>query len=1281
MAGTNNYKLILEAQLDPKTVEAQIKALSGKNVLMIKAQFNQSDMKKFEAELEKIKEKASSVGKITLLGNKTGGINKAIVEYRDQIGNVVKETLKINNAVKITQSYTENLAKDELGIVKLKEQQAKLSAKQADEMGRAALNAEKFLAKSASMDSKNPQVMSAIGTAQQIKIAVSEGDIAKVRTLNEQFQIQKAALSAGKTALDSWTSGIKNAIKQTIEYSISIGLVYGALNQIRQGLQFVKDLNKEMTNIQVLQVTGAQTPEEIGNLALQYNDLAKEMGATTIEVAQGSVEWLRQGKSIAETQELLRATLMLAKLGNLETADATNYLTSTLNSYSLGAKDAVSVVDKLIAVDNVAATSAGELATALQYSASASQQAGVSLDELISYIGTVSSVTRQSAETIGQSFKTMFARMQDIKAGKIDEDGIGLNNVESALARVDIKLRDSKNEFRDMSDVLQDVAKKWDSLNEIEQANLSKSIAGIRQVNIFNVLMKNMNQALELQAVAANSAGTSMDRYKIYLENTEAAQNRFIASWEKLAMGSASANMISDFYDGAAAVLDLIDALGGIPTILKIATVALVIFNAELIKTKILAGVDMVQGLVLGLRALIPTLATATTATEGFSVAIGAANLAALPFIATLAAIAAGIYLVTKAYGEYQELQSKIQETKKTASGTDGAKTYDDYVKSVNKAAIANGYLVDSTGKLYREVQTSRGIIHYYGDEISLLTEEQWKAKQASEELGGSIGRAKDDIYVPTAQAVSDLTYEYKGFSDTLKALTDGLDTVNGLVEKSMKGELSFSDINNIPPEYLDALTTEGDKLTLNIDLIKKKQLADAEMSLQAIEQARARGDATSQEVAVVQLYYNQLAQASQHSFGQFSQTAWQYDALLWQISNDAVKAGYTFVDMEGNALNSAQSIHDYLASSDVAFNNFVQQAAIATGRSAQEVMNIINGMVAQTYNNTVSMINALGGMVGGLSPDERDERRQIPTTGGGATPLFPVGGGGYSGGGGGGGSSNDKEQQRLERLKKIEQDIADARSKATDDLKYQLKLYKDIIDARKKILDTMADERKYQQDVADKNKEILNVQVELNALQFDNSEEANARKLQLQDELSRLQQELENINYDETVKDQKAALDADYESFQAQIETAIRAVEDISATTVSSFTNQLATILQGLSQPIPSFHSGAEQGVVGNKSVSMKSNEIFAKLMEGEVVSNPAQMDNFLNKTIPQMAQSISNNTSGDYDVNVEINVAGSLDKTVLPAIKDAVEKAIIQANENMKNRGYIRRTDAYSI
>ncbi len=145
-------------------------------------------------------------------------------------------------------------------------------------------------------------------------------------------------------------------IRRTLESAATLGLMYGALNQLRQGIQYVKDLDKELTNVQV--VTG-MSQESVEKLATGYNNLAQEMGVTTLEVAKGSLEWLRQGKTAEQASELVKSSMVLSKLGNLDAAQSTEYLTSVMNGFKLEAKDSMGVIDKIIGLDNSFASSAG----------------------------------------------------------------------------------------------------------------------------------------------------------------------------------------------------------------------------------------------------------------------------------------------------------------------------------------------------------------------------------------------------------------------------------------------------------------------------------------------------------------------------------------------------------------------------------------------------------------------------------------------------------------------------------------------------------------------------------------------------------------------------------------------------------------------------------------------------------------------------------------------------------------------------------------------------------
>ena len=221
--------------------------------------------------------------------------------------------------------------------------------------------------------------------------------------IRDAVKAQEELNSKIKAQGKDWKSNNQKVseLGDTIKKVFNYVLVYRGFQMLQEGIQkaldTMKELDKAFTDIQM--VTG-DSKEATSQLAQDYNQLAKEMGATTQEVAEGAGEWLRQGKTTEETTELLRSSMTLSKVGAMESATATELLTSSLNGYKLEAKDAMSVVDKISAIDLAAATSSEELATALSRTANSANDAGVSFDKLLAMIGTTSSVTRKSASTI-----------------------------------------------------------------------------------------------------------------------------------------------------------------------------------------------------------------------------------------------------------------------------------------------------------------------------------------------------------------------------------------------------------------------------------------------------------------------------------------------------------------------------------------------------------------------------------------------------------------------------------------------------------------------------------------------------------------------------------------------------------------------------------------------------------------------------------------------------------------------------------------------------------------
>ena len=91
----------------------------------------------------------------------------------------------------------------------------------------------------------------------------------------------------------------------------------------------------------------------------------------------------------------------------------------------------------------------------------------------------------------------------------------------------------------------------------------------------------------------------------------------------------------------------------------------------------------------------------------------------------------------------------------------------------------------------------------------------------------------------------------------------------------------------------------------------------------------------------------------------------------------------------------------------------------------------------------------------------------------------------------------------------------------------------------------------------------------------------------------------------------------------------------------------------------VPAYHSG---GFVGG----IKSNEQFAKLLNGEHVSTPAQMDNFMKNILPKM---VSRSNSVQYNAPLIEIKCGTVDKSTLPDLKQVVDQAVAKIEKNMES------------
>lgn len=269
------------------------------------------------------------------------------------------------------------------------------------------------------------------------------------------------------------------------------------------------------------------------DLTQSYNALGQELGSITSDVAKSADSWLRQGRSMSETNQLIKDSMVLSKDAQMDSENASEVLTATLNGFQMNADQAGHINDVLTSIDLESASDAGGIGQALTKVASQANNAGVSLEKTAAMIATIKDVTQDSDDSIGTGLKSILSRMNQIKAGKFvdSETGESLNDVEKVLGKVGISMRDVNGQFKESEPIIDAVADKWSTFDGNTKKAVATAMAGTYQYNKLIAMFDNWDKVQSLTETALNSDGTATKKFEDnYLTSLEAKTNSLKSS-------------------------------------------------------------------------------------------------------------------------------------------------------------------------------------------------------------------------------------------------------------------------------------------------------------------------------------------------------------------------------------------------------------------------------------------------------------------------------------------------------------------------------------------------------------------------------------------------------------------------------------------------------------------------------------------------------------------------------------------------------------------------------
>ena len=381
-------------------------------------------------------------------------VNKASREQISYINNQIKLANSLGQSlgkVKLNLGNPEELKQQVNGLLNVKDASVKLG-------GVVEKNREQFQKLTVEVNKGN-------GTMQQYSLFID-------KATGETFKLDNGLRTMTRTTM-SFGQNFANITKKFAEWILVGAVVMTPIKAMQDATKYVIQMDTALTNLsKVVNLTTS----ELNDMKKASIDLGRELGKSSVDIMKSMAEFGRVTKNTDEIKELAKVAVMASNVTTLTAADAAKDLNSTMIAFKLNAKDAMMVLDQWNEIQNNFRVSAEDLAGSIEVVGSAAKQAGVEISQLNGLTTAIVSSTGVTGNEAGTAIKSMLSRIYRI--GKDGAEDAG--KTEEMLNKVGIAVRKSKTEFRDLTDILNDVKAKWSEMNGAEQMSIAQQIGGKR---------------------------------------------------------------------------------------------------------------------------------------------------------------------------------------------------------------------------------------------------------------------------------------------------------------------------------------------------------------------------------------------------------------------------------------------------------------------------------------------------------------------------------------------------------------------------------------------------------------------------------------------------------------------------------------------------------------------------------------------------------------------------------------------------------------------------------
>ena len=322
---------------------------------------------------------------------------------------------------------------------------------------------------------------------------------------------------------DQFTKSMEAANARVLAFGASVGVLNAVTQGFKELVSTTIQVEKQMASINTIL---GQTTTQLEAFKRTIFDVARNTEQSFDTVAGAALELSRQGLKTEQVIARLNDALVLSRLSGLGATEAVAGLTAAINSFNKDGVTSSEVLNKLSAASIKAAVSERDLIEGIKRSGAVAIQAGVSLDELVGVISAVQEKTARGGAVIGNSFKTIFTRIQSLDKLK-------------TMQQLGVQVEDASGAVLSGTKLIQNLADTIQKLPDAQKLQIAENLVGKFQIAPFLAILDDYNSktstAIEITDVAAKATNEAYQRNVALNKTLSTAINEATINLKELA--------------------------------------------------------------------------------------------------------------------------------------------------------------------------------------------------------------------------------------------------------------------------------------------------------------------------------------------------------------------------------------------------------------------------------------------------------------------------------------------------------------------------------------------------------------------------------------------------------------------------------------------------------------------------------------------------------------------------------------------------------------------------